>query len=131
MDQLTNEDFIEFLDSLKEDYFCSVTEISKAKSGSRRPLIWNNHKMFSFDDMCKKYELIRNHLPKTMDAIEFKIDGNNELTLYLIEFKNFNMVGSNSTYSQIEAMYKSLKKKNKKTIDDYSDEKIISDKFLI
>ena len=75
MDQLTNEDFIEFLDSFKDDYFCSVTEISKAKSGSRSPLIWNNHKMFSFDDMCKKYELIRNHLPKTMMQLNLRLMG--------------------------------------------------------
>ncbi len=130
MDQLTNEDFIEFLESFKDEYFCSVTEISKAKTGSHRPLIRNNYKMFSFDDMCRKYKLIRSHLPKTMDAIEVKIDENNELTLYLIEFKNFSMVGTSSTYSQIKAMYKSLKKKNQQKIDDYSDEKIISDKFL-
>ncbi|MBO4515929.1 hypothetical protein J5751_00395 [bacterium] len=129
MNQLTNDEFIEFFESFKEDYFCSVSEISKVKSGSHQPLIWNNYKMFSFDEMCKKYRLIRDNLPKTMDAIKFKID-NDKLTLYLIEFKNFDMVGTHSTYQQIEALHRNLKKKNKRTMDYYSDKKIISDKLL-
>ena len=130
MNQFTNEDFIEFLNSFKDDYFMPVTEISKAKTGNRQPLIWNNHQMFSLDDMCKKYDLIKKNLPKTMDAIEFKIDDEDKLTLYLIEFKNFKIENEDSTYKLINALYNSLKKKNNKTIDDYTDEKIISDKFL-
>lgn len=130
MNQLTNDDFIEFLNSFKDDYFLSVTEISRAKTNQKQPLIRNDHKMFSFDDMCKKYEIIRNHLPKTMDAIEYKIDDNGKLTLYLIEFKNFSMENENSTYKLIKAMHRNLKKKNEQEIYKYSNETIISDKFL-
>lgn len=130
MDPLTNEEFIKFLCSFKDEYYCPVTEISRAKTGNKQPLIYNKFKMFSFDDMCKEYDLIKNHLPKTMDAIHFEIDEDDKLTLYLIEFKNFSMTGIYSTYQEIEALHKSLKKKNNKTIDPYSDEKIISNNFL-
>lgn len=129
MNQLTNDDFIEFLESFKKDYFIPVTEISRAKTGKMQPLIYNHHHMFSLDDMCKKYGLIRNNLPKTMDAIDFKIE-EGKLILYLIEFKNFSMVNTYSTYQQMEGLYRKLKEKNMKTIDMYSDEKIISDNFL-
>ena len=130
MDSLTNEEFIEFLGSFKDEYYSSITEISRAKTGRKKPLVYNNFKMFSFDDMCKKYDLINKHLPKTMDAIHFEIDENDKLTLYLIEFKRFSMTGTYSSYQEMEALYKSLKKKNKKTISPKSDEKIISNKFL-
>ena len=130
MDSLTNDDFLKFLDSFKDDYFMSVTEISRAKTGNRQPLIWNNYPMFSLDDMCKKYDLIEDNLPKTMDAIKTKIDDDGKLILYLIEFKNFSMEGDDSTYKTLKALYNVLKKKNKQTIDYYSDKKIISDNFL-
>ena len=130
MDSLTNEEFIEFLCSFKDRYYCSITEISRAKTGNKQPLIYSEFKMLSFDDMCRKYDLIKKHLPKTMDAIHFEIDENDKLTLYLIEFKNFSMTDRYSTYQEIEALHRSLKKKNKKTVDPESEEKIISNTFL-
>lgn len=129
MENLSNEEFIEFLESFRDDYFMPVTEISRAKTGKRYPLIYNDYLMFSLDDMCRKYELMRNNLPKTMDAIDYKITGD-KLTLYLIEFKNFSIEGTDSTYQQVEAIHRQLVKKNNQTIDYYSDEKIISDNLL-
>ena len=130
MDPLTNEEFIKFLCSFKDEYYCPVTEISRAKTGNKQPLIHSEFKMLSFDDMCRKYDLIKKHLPKTMDAIHFEVDENDKLTLYLIEFKNFSMTDRYSTYQEIEALHRSLKKKNKKTVDPESEEKIISNTFL-
>lgn len=129
MQNLTADEFIKFLNSFKDEYFFSITEISRAKTGNERSLITNDFKMYSLDDMCKKYEIIKNNLPKTMDAIHFQIN-DDKASLYLIEFKNFNMKGSYSTYSQFEALYSKLLEKNEKTIDEDSDEKIVSDDFL-
>ena len=131
MKQLSNKDFIDFLSSFKDEYYCPVSEISRAKTGRKQILIENNFKMLSFDDMCKKYDLIKNNLPKTMDAIHFEVDENDKLTLYLIEFKNFSIENTKSTYQEIEALHKNLEKKNTRRIDPYSDEKIISNNFVI
>ena len=130
MDKLTNDEFIQFMDSFKDKYFLPVSEISKSKDEKEISLVDNSFKMFSLDDMCKKYKSIRDNLPKTMDAIHYEIDETGKLTLFLIEFKNFSIEGNHSIYSELEALYLNLKKKNKKTIDEYSSEKIISNNFL-
>ena len=130
MNQMNNDDFIEFIESFCDEYFFSVTEISRAKTRFKQPLIESKFKMFSFDDMCKRYDIIRENRPKTMDAIHFEIDENGKLRLYLIEFKNFSMEGSKSTYTQIKAMHRVLEKKNNQYIDRYSKKKVISNNFL-
>lgn len=84
-----------------------------------------------FDEMCKKYSVMQKHLPKTMDALHYEIDESGKLTLYIIEFKNFSIDGEESTYKDLEVLKKKIwKKKNKRTVDFYSNEKLISDKFL-
>lgn len=128
MDPLTNDDFIEFLKSFRDDYFFRITEISKPRN-SNRSLVYHNFRMYSFDDMCKKYQIIKDNLPKSMDALHYEIDENGKLTLYIIEFKTFNMEDNKSTYTQIEALHKTFKKLNKRTCD-YSDKPFVTDKTL-
>ena len=89
MDVLTNKEFINFIKS-HEKFYEDITEISKNNSG--KPLIENDFKMYSLDEMCWDCELLEEYTPKTTDALFFKesLDGN--FTIYIIEFKfhNFN-----------------------------------------
>lgn len=84
MDVLTNKEFINFIKS-HEKFYEDITEISKNNSG--KPLIENDFKMYSLDEMCWDCELLKEYPPKTTDALFFKesLDGN--FTLYIIEFK--------------------------------------------
>ena len=88
MDNLTNEEFIRFIKSHKK-FHKTITEISMNKFGE--PLIENDFKMYSLDEMCWECELLEN-TPKTTDALYYKSHNNGKLSLYLIEFKfhNFN-----------------------------------------
>lgn len=129
MDKMSNREFINFLKFFRDDFFCSVKEISKPDD-SNRPLVPDKFKMYSFDDMCKKYSIMKDNLPKTMDAIHYEIDEENDnLTLYLIEFKTFNIDDVKSTYTILEALHKKLKKLNKNTCE-YSDIKFVPDGTL-
>ena len=89
MDVLTNKEFINFIRS-HDKFYEDITEISKNNSG--KPLIENDFKMYSLDEMCWDCELLEEYTPKTTDALFFKesLDGN--FTIYIIEFKfhNFN-----------------------------------------
>ena len=98
MDLLDTQDFIDFFESFRDEYYFSITEISRAKTGKKQPLIYSDFRMFSLDDMCKRYGRLKKHLPKTVDAVHFE-NRKGKLTLYLIEFKNFSMKGSFSTYT--------------------------------
>ena len=88
MDDLTNKEFIEFIKS-HEKFFKSITEISM--NDYDEPLIENDFKMYSLDEMCWECELLEN-TPKTTDALYYKEHNDGKLSLYLIEFKfhNFN-----------------------------------------
>ena len=129
MDKLSIKDFTDFLNHFKDDYFRTITEISKPKNRNKS-LVDNKFKMFSFDDMCRKYPSMNALPPKTMDALYYKLDEEGKLTLYLIEFKTTNIEGNKSTYALIEAIHRKLKSLNNRTIDRSSDEKIISDNTL-
>ena len=87
MKQLSNEEFIEFLESFKDDerYYGSITEISKSKVG--KSLIINDFEMYSFDEMCQDCKLLKNNTPKSTDALFYKFNESGNLVLYIIEFK--------------------------------------------
>ena len=89
MDNLTNEEFIRFIKSHKK-FHKNITEISMNKFGE--PLIENDFKMYSLDEMCWVCELLEDYTPKTTDALFFKESLDGKFTLYIIEFKfhNFN-----------------------------------------
>ena len=89
MDDLTNEEFIEFIES-HEKFYKKITEISKNDYGE--PLITNDFRMYSFDEMCWDCEILEENTPKTTDALFYQLHSDGRLSLYLIEFKfhNFN-----------------------------------------
>lgn len=126
MNQLSIQEFEDFFSSFRDKYYTSITEISRAKTGRMRPLIHSDFRMFSLDGMCKKYSFVKNHLPKTVDAVHYE-NRAGKITLYLIEFKNFSMKGSFSTYRLLDSLYNKLEKKNHQYLNDA---KIISDNFL-
>ncbi|WP_405275820.1 hypothetical protein [Methanobrevibacter sp.] len=88
MDNLTNKEFIEFIKS-HEKFFKSITEISM--NDYDEPLIENDFKMYSLDEMCWDCKLLEK-APTTTDALYYKEHNDGKLSLYLIEFKfhNFN-----------------------------------------
>ena len=88
MDDLTNKEFIEFIKS-HEKFFKSITEISM--NDYDEPLIENDFKMYSLDEMCWDCKLLEK-APTTTDALYYKEHNEGKLSLYLIEFKfhNFN-----------------------------------------
>ena len=89
MEALTNKEFISFIKS-HEKFYENITEISMSDFG--KPLIENDFKMYSLDEMCWNCELLEEYTPKTTDALWFKESLDGKLTLYIIEFKfhNFN-----------------------------------------
>ncbi|WP_407413245.1 hypothetical protein [Methanobrevibacter sp.] len=120
MDLLDTQEFIDFFESFRDEYYFSITEISRAKTGKKQPLISSDFRMFSLDDMCKRYSRVKKHLPKTVDAVHFE-NRNGKLTLYLIEFKNFSMKGSFSTYNLLDVLYNKLEEKNRENVENISD----------
>ena len=88
MDDLTNKEFIEFIKSYNE-FYKSITEISM--NDYEEPLIENDFKMYSLDEMCWNCKLLEK-TPTTTDALYYKEHNDGKLSLYLIEFKfhNFN-----------------------------------------
>lgn len=89
MEDLTNEEFIEFIKS-HEKFYKDITEISM--NDFDEPLIENDFKMYSLDEMCWNCKLLKENTPKTTDALFYKEQPNGKMSLYLIEFKfhNFN-----------------------------------------
>lgn len=100
MNQLTNQEFITFLKSFKDndEYYTTVSEISRPIYKDRRgiehkgnPLIESvDFKMFSLDEIKHDTKSFRKNFPKSTDALFYKINGN-KLVLYLIEFKGHNL----------------------------------------
>ena len=124
---MNNEDFINFIHSFDDDFLMPASEISRSHSGRRDVLVREKVLMYSLDDICKGSEKLIRNLPKTTDAIQYILNGD-RLTLFIIEFKYFNIDGDNSNYLNLEAIYSTLKNKNNPQ-DMYS-EKCISDKLL-
>ena len=97
MSELTNEEFINFLRSFEDKsfnnqkFYDTITEISRKKSGKRDALIENSFLMYSLDDIAKGSKELSANLPKTADALFYKEDDENNLSLYFIEFKFHNL----------------------------------------
>lgn len=84
----SNNDFIKFLESFT-DFYEDISEISKNIRGES--LIKNDFKMYSLDEMCWDCKLLEENIPKTTDALFYKLNDDNSFTLYLIEFKFHNL----------------------------------------
>lgn len=97
MSTLTNEEFLEFLDSFKSEKKCydTISNISwpkdkKGKNVGKFPLITlDDFCMFSFDDMVKVGKgsvFEKNNIPTSVDALYYNLK-EDKLTIYFIEFK--------------------------------------------
>jgi hypothetical protein len=124
---MDNDDFIKFIHSFDDKFLLPASEISRSHTGRKDELVKNEIPMYSLDDICKGSPVLSENLPKTTDAIYYKID-DDKLTLFLIEFKFFNMDGSDSNYQLLEAVSNYLKNKNK--LRDENSERCISDNLL-
>lgn len=131
MGNLTNKDFIDFIESYKDNklFYDSVYEISRSHSGSKDSLIENSFKMYSLDEIVKKSGIFGKNTPKTTDALWYKEDEETgKLTLYIIEFKFYNI--GNSYKSKLKSVLNKLIE-----IDDVykgydMENKFFNDRFL-
>lgn len=96
MSKSDNDHFIDFIKSFDKGmhknhkFHDTITEISRRESGDRKPLVENEKKMYSLDDIAKGSKVLKENLPKTTDALCYKKDGE-KLSLILIEFKFHNL----------------------------------------
>lgn len=96
MSDSPNEKFKKFLksfDKLKyknRKCYNTITEISRKDSGDRAPLIICHEKMYSLDDIKDQSDILKDNRPRTTDALWYR-DEDDELILYLIEFKFHNL----------------------------------------
>ena len=76
MANLTNEDFINFIESYKDNklFYDSVYEISRSHHKNKDSLIENSFKMYSLDEIVKKSDVFGKNTPKTTDALWYKED---------------------------------------------------------
>ena len=109
---MVNKDFIDFIKS-HEKFYKKITEISKNKYGDI--LIENDFRMYSLDEMCWDCELLQENTPKTTDALFYKPNTNDKLSLYLIEFKfhNFNDPNAKKMLEKISKDVNNKKSGNK------------------
>ena len=114
MEVLSNKEFINFIKS-HEKFYEDITEISM--SDFVKPLIENDFKMYSLDEMCWDCELLEEDTPKTTDALWYKESLDGKLTLYIIEFKFHNFNNPNAK-DMLELMTK-----------DVNEYDCVSDKF--
>lgn len=111
MTSISNEDFIEFLENYKNPkYYDTIEQISwpKDKNGQnipeRNPLIPNQFRMLSLDDMCKdSSKFDTNNLPSTTDALWYNLKEDGTLVLYFIEFKWHNLNRKSFNKSSVDA----------------------------
>lgn len=118
MKKFTNDDFIEFITSF-HNFHDEISEISKNTRG--QPLIDNDFKMYSLDDMCWDCKLLEDNTPKTTDALFYKLN-DNKLTLYLVEFKFHNLNNPNCRdlfRAIVDDIYDSSNKKYKCLSDKF------------
>ena len=92
MDKLSNEEFISFLESFKENkkYYDTITEIARPvynKGSKGMSVFYSQFKIFSLDDMKHDCKLFKHNFPKSTDGIYYKITKDGELVVILIEFK--------------------------------------------
>ena len=128
MNLLTNDDFINFLNSFKSEYCKPISEISKSKTKKADSVVEFDMNMLSFDDICQNSPKLNKQLPTSVDAIDYHVDGDDNLTFYIIEFK-YHDLNEDKVYKNLVQVHNALKNKNKKYYE-FSDRKIISDSIL-
>lgn len=118
---MINEDilkFAEFLDSYKQNYAKPSRDISLPHQKSNqtgRPLVSSNYAMLDFDEMCRNanfYPKKDSNRPSTTDAIYYRIPDENNIELFLVEFKTFSFTWEQKRYYN-SAVNKVKKRLNK------------------
>lgn len=110
---ISNEKFIEFIKSYSKNqkYYEVVAEISRSKTFPYDSLVESYFKMYSLDDICKDSKSFgKYNTPKTTDALWYK-EENGKLTLYIIEFKFYNLQYS-MTKKRIQTLYDQVEEIN-------------------
>lgn len=135
MEKLSDDDFIDFIKTFKNDekYYNTISEISrpiiKDRKNNReikgRSIFNNPFKMYSLDDIKHDCRLFRSNFPKSTDGLWYKYNSKGEFILILVEFKgvNFNQTSSKSVLKNAVSKIEGLKeddecpKNVKKTIE--------------
>ena len=119
MSQITNDKFVEFLNTFNDKeyrnnkFYDTITEISRKKTGKQDALIENDFRMYSLDDIAKGSEILSLNLPKTTDALFYKENPDGSLSLYFIEFKFHNLDDPDAEdllYNLVDEIYTEPKK---------------------
>lgn len=97
MEEFTDQDFKEFMESYKNGTFTennemhkfhdSLTELSRSGTEDADALIFHSQKMYGLDWIVKGSKRLNKTPPKTTDALYFRIDDNGNMKLHIIEFK--------------------------------------------
>lgn len=103
MDKLSNDEFISFLESFKNNkkYYDTITEIAKPiyNNGSKgKSLFYSSFKIYSLDDMKHDCKLFKHNFPKSTDGIYYKVTKDGDLAIILIEFKGIDFSVDSSSF---------------------------------
>ena len=131
MVNLTNEKFIKFLKSYDDNslFYDSVDEISRSHSGRKDSLINSSFKMYSLDEIVKESGVFGENIPKTTDALWYnENEENGDFTLYIIEFKFYNI--RNSYKLKLKSVLNKLTEINSVYEDYDMENKFFDEKFL-
>ena len=103
MDKLSNDEFISFLESFKNNkkYYDTITEIAKPiyNNGSKgKSLFYSSFKIYSLDDMKHDCKLFKHNFPKSTDGIYYKVTKDGDLAIIFIEFKGIDFSVDSSSF---------------------------------
>ena len=103
MEKLSNDEFISFLESFKNNkkYYDTITEIAKPiyNNGSKgKSLFYSSFKIYSLDDMKHDCKLFKHNFPKSTDGIYYKVTKDGDLAIILIEFKGIDFSVDSSSF---------------------------------
>ena len=97
MSEFTNQDFIAFMESFKDGHVIeknqihkfrdTLTELSRSDTSQADPLIIHPQEMYGLDWIVKGSKRLHKKPPKTTDALYYRVDGDGNLKLHIIEFK--------------------------------------------
>lgn len=98
MEKLTNDEFINFLESYG-DFLIPVSEMTKSHTGIS--LIEDDLKLYSLDDIVfSNFKNLNNNLPRPTDTF-YIINKNGKMELYLMEFKFMNLEDSTKDMAKL------------------------------
>ena len=105
MDKLSDEEFISFLESFKDNkkYYDTITKIARPihnDNSHGRSVFHSSFKLFSLDDMKHDCKLFKSNFPKSTDGIHYKITKDGELAIILVEFKGIDFSVDTSSFIQ-------------------------------